>query len=143
MSSLKETEGSDRRAKSSGLDGFIDSVNESWFGEDFHRWPRKRRFCRYWPQLVRFAFAFSGSLTSCLAFFIYNFDVTSIDRQSDEIFLSTSDLFLLFAGPISLWFAFLVSYGNRKSGPTRLYLSGLLLPVFVWTVVNFAFVKTS
>ncbi len=44
--------------------------------------------------------------------------------------------------PAAFRFGFLVSYRNKKSGPTRLCLSGFLLPSFVQTVIDNVIVGT-
>ena len=143
MSSREDQNDSGNPVRSAGFARFMDKITDSWFNDDFRNWPEQRNSCRCWPPLVRFAFAFAGSSTSGLAFFIYNIGMTSIDRQQDQDLWDPFQLLLSVVVPMSVWFAFLVSYRNRRSGPTRLYLSGFLLPAFVWTVVNYAFVRTS
>ena len=38
---------------------------------------------------------------------------------------------------VSVWFAWLVSWRDDKYNPIRLFASGLILPAFVWTLVEF------
>ncbi len=118
----------DAQAKHTGFNNFIDKITEIWFNDDF----RKR------SGIFRFAYSFVGSVTFAIAFSVYEYPKTSLDRSLDPELLDTQHFYLLLLF-VALWFAFLVSYGNTKSGPIRLYLSGFLLPTFIWTIINYVF----
>ena len=132
MSSPKHQKRPEGQSTPTGLDRFIDNVTETWFNDNFRDWPWSRRF----------AFAFAGSATFALAFFAFDFPETSSDRQADPQLLDPELFYALVLVPVAIWFACLVCHRNKKSGPTRLYLSGFLLPTFVWATINTVFVGT-
>ena len=132
MSSPKRQKHPDGQSTPTDLDRFIDNVTETWFNDNFRDWSQRRRF----------AFAFAGSGTFALAYFAFDVPETSINRLADPQLLRPELFYSLVLVPKALWFAFLVSHRNKKSGPTRLYLSGFLLPTFVWATINTVFVGT-
>ena len=73
------------------------------------------------PGVVRFFLALTGTSTSI----IYNMNQSGLTP-----FLLSGGLTYIMAAVIA-WFALLVSLRRRRSGPVRLYLDGLLLPLFI------------
>ena len=45
---------------------------------------------------------------------------------------------LVVIGVFSLWFGWLVAFSERKAGPVRLFLDGLLLPTVTVSIIAFA-----
>ncbi len=109
-----------------GLDRLLHKLTDAWFNDNFKDWGQSRRF----------ACALAGSAT-----FFFGFVPVALGGVVEEQLLLTLalDVDLLFASSIALtflavfalWIAFLVSWRNTQSGPTRLFLSGVLLPAFV------------
>ena len=88
---------------------------------------------RRWGWLKRFSFAFVGSVTFFLAWGVYISSVLDIWTTPD---LADVGRLLGFVGVFgSLWFAGLTVWKDFGYGPIRLYLSGFLLPYFVWTLM--------
>jgi hypothetical protein len=105
------------RTKPASIDTLVERLTDAWFNDNFRDWLPKHRF----------ACAFAGSATF-VATFVVNIALTlpATIIADDAIRLSVF-LAIVFFFIASGWFALLVSWRNTRSGPTRLYLSGLLL----------------
>ena len=124
MCSPNDPKHPDSQTKSTGLDRFIDEITDTWFPDKSD--DLKCRTC----------FALAGSATFVLAFFAYEWPKTSSDRKVDEKLLDPELFYPLLLAPVALWFAFLSAYRSTKPSPSKLYLSGFLLPALVWAIIN-------
>ncbi len=121
---MSSQEDSGREAEPTGFGRFVDKVTDAWFNENHEL-----------GEISRLMYAWTGSMTFMIGLFIFEFEDGILKALGfDESLLSYS-LLIFFLG-IALYFAGLVSYRNTKSGPIRLYLSGFLLPSFVWTIMK-------
>lgn len=108
----------------------IRRIDKHWFGVAAHGWsPAQRCLC-----------ASAGSSTFFLALFFSQLPSETIKYLTDVSYIYTNVLIYIFLIMFSVWFAWLVSWKDMKYGPTRLYLSGFLLPYFVWFLVARLFV---
>ena len=105
----------------------IKRFDDAWFEPVASGWSRPKRFMYSW----------SGSITFSVVAGVVLANQWLIDLSAD------SDLRLLFGFTVlalvamSAWFAWLVSWRNENYNPIRLFVSGLVLPAFVWTLVEF------
>ena len=98
-------------------------ILDHWFAPTAKRWGR----------LKRFSFTFVGSVTFFLAWGVYVSFVLGTPTTPD---LSDVNVLLGLVGvPGSIWFAGLTAWKDFGYGPIRLYLSGFLLPYFIWTLI--------
>ena len=111
--------------KPSSLAAVFLRIIDHWFGPTADKW--------HWS--LRFAFTFAGSATFFFAWFVY---------IGPYAFQGTPDKaldFYLFIGviaiPGAIWFAGITAWKDLSYGPVRLYISGFLLPYFVWTLISF------
>lgn len=109
---------------------FLDRLSDHWFAPTAHAW--------HWSR--RFIFTLTGSLT----FFFFWFLYVAPYGLASETYDSTDFLFflLVFAIPGSLWFAGIAAWKDLGYGPVRLYLTGFLLPYFVWNLILFMLGRT-
>lgn len=117
-----------QKSKFTGLDRFLDEITDTWFPNRSDK--LKCSLC----------FSFAGSATFVVAFFAYEAPKTWAARQIDPKLLNPELLYPLVLVPVALWFAFLTAYRSTKPSPSKLYLSGFLLPAFVWSIINSVFV---
>ena len=95
-----------------------------------------------WGFWKRFACAFVGALTFIITLFLVRFRGLGIeypDIATPDIFgfyVNVLVIFLFLGIPYSIWFSWLVSWRDFGHGPVRLFLSGMFLPAFVYTVVG-------
>ena len=113
--------------------GWTNSLDRSTSHIDPHGDPHRGPLSR--P--LRWGYAASGSLTWLVGFTVVR---VSMDTRfvnfilSDSIFGAT---FLMLGGlVISAWFGWLISFVDRKCGPLRLFLDGLLLPTAAMTLIG-------
>lgn len=97
---------------------------DHWFGPKAYGWSLSDRV----------ACGSAGSVTFFLAWGLHIFASTGIGSVPDlrAAFYLLWFLVLLLGTP---WFAFLVAWKDLNYGPVRLYLSGFLLPYFVWSLI--------
>lgn len=105
-------------------------IMDHWFAPTAHDW--------HWTR--RLAFTAAGSATFFFAWFIFlaPYGVILQQQQRETFYL----VILGFAVPGTLWFAGLTAWKDLNYGPARLYLSGFLLPYFVWTLISFMLTRT-
>ena len=83
-------------------------------------------------------YACAGSFTWMVGMLMF---FTGDPRLANLIFANvTSELILLL---YSLWFGWLVAFAERKSGPIRLFLDGLLLPAATVSIIGFSVGRVS
>ena len=104
----------------------IRRLANQWFGPAAHDWSFTKRFLC----------AGAGSATFFLALIFIQILRENLKLLIDPFYLPTilSAYLILFV--LSAWFAWLVSWRDVQYGPIRLYLSGFLLPYFVWWLVD-------
>ena len=90
-----------------------------------------------WKFSARFLCAFVGSLTvfgTAIPFRIAD----DIQRVLFDPLFNVSFLFVLIPLIVipSAWFAWLVSWKDFGHGPVRLYLSAIILPILVWSIIS-------
>ena len=111
-------------------DAFADVIRRLanlWFGPAAYDWSFTKRFLC----------AGAGSATFFLAWLFIQVPRETLKLLIDPFYLPTvlSASFILVVVPCA-WFAWLVSWRDMQYGPIRLYLSGFLLPYFVWWLVD-------
>lgn len=98
-------------------------IVDHWFAPRAKGWTWRRRF----------SFTFAGSITFFLFWTIYVVGYTQ-GFDSLEFNLLTA-IFLVLSIVGAPWFAGITAWKDSSYGPVRLFLSGFLLPYFVWTLV--------
>ena len=85
----------------------------------------------------RFGYAFAGALTFSFMFFVLvigdEIPSALVDETMGWVLLTTVSLGTFV---VSVWFGWLVSSRDMGYGPTRLYLSGMILPMVVWLLLK-------
>ncbi len=113
-----------------GFNDILGRILDHWFGPTAHQW--------HWSR--RFIFTLAGSATFFFFWFLYvapyAFTSGTYDPEALLFFL------LVFALPGALWFAGIVAWKDLSYGPVRLYLTGFLLPYFVWNLIIFMLNRT-
>lgn len=110
-------------------DAFADVIRRlanQWFGPAVHGW----------SPLERFLCALAGSFTFFLAWSFFSIPRNIQRLLIDPLYLSTAVPFLTILFIYCVLFAWLVSARDMQYGPIRLYLSGFLLPYFVWWLID-------
>ena len=100
----------------------IRSLTKQWFGAPA-------------PDLnftKRFLCAGAGSVTFFLVGFYNSLLPETLQLIIDPLYILSNIVAYFLFTMISMWFAWLVSWQDMQYGPIRLYLSGFLLPYFVW-----------
>lgn len=99
---------------------------DHWFGPTAQKW-------RWYK---RFPFALAGSATFFLAWPVHILSWTGILSVPD--LRTATFLFFVLVGVLgATWFAGITAWKDLSYGPVRLYLSGFLLPYFVWSLIAF------
>ena len=111
-----------RIPKNSTLGELAHRVTDHWFAPRTKKWLWRRIF-----------FTFSGCITFFLFWTGYIVGATGGFDSPNVEFLSWSFLIISLIG--AFWFTGLSAWENLGYGPIRLFLSGFLLPYFVWTLV--------
>ena len=109
-----------------GFSDLAHRIVDRWFAPAHKNWKWYRRFL----------FTISGSITFFLFWGMYvnqGFEYLEFNLNS-AIFLG-----ILVAGPP--WFAGITAWANFRSGPVGFFLSGFLLPYFIWTLVAYMHAK--
>ena len=110
---------------SSETSSLFHRVLDHWFAPTANEWPWWRRFI----------FTFLGSATFILTWLLY---VLAADTKDSPDASQAVTLFMTaVALPYTLFFAGITAWKDLSYGPVRLYLSGFLLPYFVWTLIWF------
>ncbi len=98
------------------------------FEKSSNDWSRKRQF---W-------FAFPGALSYFIGFFTFAFSTGVLEFRLESttgiapnIVISSFVVLIV----LSAFFAWILSWTPKKTGPVRLYLSGIALPAFVATLI--------
>ena len=108
---------------------------------EFAEWLRAIR--KGWTQSVdeplscgwRRFYAFAGSFVWTLGFMLaLSADLLVTNLTSVRATYAPSSLLLI----IPAWFAYLVAFAERRAGPVRLFLDGLLLPAATATIIGFS-----
>ena len=95
-----------------------------------------------WGPWKRFACAFVGALTFIAALILHRVAVLGIENPDVlKLYLNWLGIVLFIGIPYSIWFSWLVSWRNFGHGPVRLFLSGMLLPAFVYAVLGFVLTR--
>ena len=122
--------GQSRRHFSEEMAEWFRLLREHWFRDSEKTWNRKQQF----------VFTFLGSLSFfvMLPFFTLN---TGIPGFQSIILLEVSILFTMYfiVFLASAFYGVMLAWVPRKTGPTRLYLSGMALPALVLFVASFPF----
>ncbi|WP_419737871.1 hypothetical protein [Ruegeria sp.] len=88
--------------------------------------------------IIRIFAAFFGSMTYCIAWFLYNLDNNIVFETSVDPLLNR-DVWVLI--PVyAVIYAILVGYSpnkNQKTTLVRMYLLGFSLPAATWAIINF------
>ena len=85
--------------------------------------------------LVRFIIAFMGASSFWVAFVILQ-PVVDVGKKIEIAWPLLANPVYFSPPLISLWFAWLISWKDNSYGPTRLYLSALLLSAFVYSIIR-------
>ncbi len=104
-------------------------IIDHWFGPKADKW--------HWFR--RFVFAFSGSATFFLTWFVYIDIVGGFSSTPDKY--PERILIVIISVLFALWFAGITAWKDLSYGPIRLYLSGFLLPYLVWTLIQFMMLR--
>lgn len=110
-----------------GISDLAHRVADHWFASVQQNWGWARKFL----------FTLAGSSTFFLFWFVYAFVVAQASDYIEFNLLIAIILGLSILGP--LWFASLTAWPKLHYGPIRLFLSGFLLPYFIWTLVAFMY----
>lgn len=105
----------------------IKRFDEAWFEPVACGWSRPKRFVYSW----------SGSITFSVVAGVVLADRWFFDLVADSSLRWLFGFVVLAMVAVSAWFAWLVSWRNENYNPIRLFVSGLVLPAFVWTLVEF------
>ena len=105
------------------LGGLIHRIVDHWFA------PRAKT----WSWWKRCLFTFSGGITFFVFWSAYIVGATEGFASSDIELVSLTFLGVSAIG--SCWFASLTAWKDLSYGPVRLFLSGFMLPYFVWTLI--------
>lgn len=100
-----------------------------WFGPMVKIWAWYKRFC----------FTLVGSITFFLFWTAYVAGSGAFDSPEEFNLVTVIFLGISIVGP--LWFAGITAWKNLSYGPVRLFLSGFLLPYFVWTLVAIMYAR--
>lgn len=100
-----------------------------WFGPMVKIWAWYKRFC----------FTLVGSITFFLFWTAYVAGSGVFDSPEEFNLVTVIFLVISIVGP--LWFAGITAWKNLSYGPVRLFLSGFLLPYFVWTLVAIMYAR--
>ena len=117
-----------RTPKNTTFGGLAHRIVEHWFTPRTKGWRWKRIF-----------FTLSGCITFFLFWTGYIVGATGGFGSPDIEFLSLSFLTISITG--ALWFTGLSAWKDLNYGPVRLFLSGFLLPYFVWTLVAIMYAR--
>ncbi|MDE0308424.1 MAG: hypothetical protein OXI60_01145 [Acidiferrobacterales bacterium] len=123
---------------SRALGRLIDTITDVWFDDKSEQLPRlARALCAFFGSATCFVFETKKILDGFVDTFLSVNFLGTIDTKVDTAFdFLLLPIFLL----LSIFFAFMVTYGGRKSGPVRSYLAAFLLPIFVmWTLDRVVF----
>ena len=106
------------------------------------------------PQLRRFGYAYVGSLSWLVGTLWQRVELTlsRFSQQLEELNLGSEEILLTYLPLLWIpviwiplivlglllpaWFGWLVSWRDRKVGPIRLYLEGILLPMAVMLILG-------
>ena len=110
------------------ISDLVHRVVDHWFAPKAKDWT--------WE---RFAFTLAGSFTF---FLFWTAHIVGSTAGFDSLeFNWVAVIFLGLSIVGSLWFAGITAWKDLSYGPVRLFLSGFLLPYFVWTLVTFMFAR--
>ncbi len=101
-----------------------------WFAPTARRWGWQKRFSLAFVGSVSFFLAWGGYVISVLGAW-----------DTPEVVHDVGGLLVLVGAFGSFWFAGLTAWKDFGHGPIRLYLSGFLLPYFVWTLMAIMFAR--
>ena len=105
------------------ISGLAHRIVDHWFSPRARGWTWRRRF----------SFTLAGSMTFFLFWTVYVVGSTEgFDAIEFNLVIAT---FLGLSVVGSPWFAGITAWKDLSYGPVRLFLSGFLLPYFVWTLV--------
>ena len=119
-------------SESTGVNRLIDELVNAWFNESSGKSLSERQ---------RFGFAFVGSGMFFLVFVPVNFagsltNNAALSILSDKGLGISQIIAYAFLAVFAIFIAFIVSWRNTRSGATRLFLSGVLLPTFVLSILS-------
>lgn len=105
-------------------------LREHWFQDSQHTWNKRQQFF----------FTFLGSLSFFVMMPVFTLTTGNVAFQtyifSEGIVLLTMCLIVILA---SGFYGFMLAWVPRKTGPARLYLSGIALPSIVLFIASFPF----
>ena len=101
----------------------------------------RRKFMQHSGLLLRFFYAFIGAVTFFAAFYAYHLLPLARSLLLDPILKAIAPVIVAIGLILaSLWFAWIVAFADNQHGPIRLYLSGFVLPLLVWTIIDIALI---
>ena len=117
----------DRIPKYTGISDLAHRFVDHWFAP----------VDKNWKWYSRFPFTLAGSTTFFVFWVVYVLVVAKAVDYLEFNFVPAIILGLSVVGP--LWFSVITTWADMRHGPIRLFLSGFLLPYFIWTLVTFMY----
>ena len=103
-----------------------------WFEKSGDEWSKGRQFF----------FAFLGSFTYFIGFLGFSFATGTLSSNLDLFMTIAPDVgltSLVFLILVPAFYAWILAWAPRKTGPVRLYLSGIALPALITTLIVLPF----
>ena len=100
------------------------SVREHWFIQSEEVWPKRKQFI----------FTFLGAFTFFVAVFVSSL-TGGVANYQFSIFSTTYYSWFVIIISLAAYFGLILAWMPRKTGPVRLYLSGVSLPALVMFIV--------